>query len=78
MTYTIDGKNLQGRIMSTIELLQCDYDELRFTDKGTGNYIHCYANYIADIEVLRELLSLQGLRNVENQMVIEYIKDLCY
>ena len=78
MTYEIDGKSLQERIMNTIELLQCDYDELRFADRGSEDYIHCYANYIADIEVLRELLSLQGLRNVENQMVIEYIKDLCY
>lgn len=76
--YVIAGGRLQGKIMDAIESLKCDYDAMRFSERGSENYFHCYANYVADIEVLRELLSLQGLHRTENQMVLEYLKDLCY
>lgn len=75
-TYTIDGEKLQERILSVIESLKYDYCEWQEYSLQPANNKDWYANYVADVEVLRELLRLQGLYGVENQMIIDYVKDL--
>lgn len=75
-TYTIDGEELQERISSEIESLKYNYREWLLAEPGSVDSEICYANFIANVEVIRELLLIQGLNGVEAQTVINYVKDL--
>lgn len=73
--YIIDAEELQERILNEIESLKYDYCEWQEAAPDSVNSKNCYANYIADVEVIRALLLIQGLNGIEAQMIIDYVKD---
>ena len=73
--YVIDAEELQERISSVIESLKYDYREWQEDALQPANNKDWYANYIADVEVIRALLLIQGLNGIEAQMIIDYVKD---
>ena len=74
--YVIDGEKMQERILSVIESLKYDYCEWQEASLQPANNKNWYASYIADVEVIRALLLIQGLTGIEAQMIIDYVKDL--
>ena len=74
--YVIDAEELQERISNEIESLKHDYCEWQEASLQPANNENWYANYIADVEVTRALLLIQGLNGIEAQMIIDYVKDL--
>lgn len=72
-TYTIDGEELQEKILSEIDAVKHCYRKWKEHDSEEDFYYMLFKEHLA---VLRMLLTIQGNNRSEVAMIINYTKDL--
>ena len=73
IAYTIDGEELQEKILSEIDAIKHCYRKWREHDSEEDSYYMLFKEHLA---VLRMLLTIQGNNRSEVAMIINYMKDL--
>ena len=72
-TYTIDGEELQEKILNEIDAVKHCYCKWKEHDSEEDFYYMLFKEHLA---VLRMLLTIQGNSRSEVAMIINYTKDL--
>lgn len=72
-TYTIDGEELQEKILSEIDAVKHCYRKWKEHDSEEDFYYMLFKEHLA---ILRMLLTVQGNSKSEVAMIINYTKDL--
>ena len=72
IAYTIDGEELQEKILSEIDAVKHCYRKWREHDSEEDSYYMLFKEHLA---VLRMLLTIQGNNRSEVAMIINYTKD---
>lgn len=75
-TYTIDGEELQGKILDEIEAVKHCY--CKWKEPGSENADFYYMLFKEHYAVLRMLLAIQGNSDSEVAMLMNYMKGLAY
>lgn len=73
-TYTIDGEELQEKILSEIDAVKHCYRKWKEHDSEEEDFY--YMLFKEHLSVLRMLLTIQGNSKSEVAMIINYTKDL--
>lgn len=73
IVYTIDGEELQEKILSEIDAVKHCYRKWKEHDSEEDFYYMLFKEHLA---VLRMLLTIQGNSSSEVAMIINYTKDL--
>lgn len=72
-TYTIDGEELQEKILSEIDAVKHCYRKWKEHDSEEDSYYMLFKEHLA---ILRMLLTVQGNSKSEAAMIINYTKAL--